>query len=153
MSGGSTALLFLRMGLSLGIILAMIWGAARVVRRKGIAKVADGTSLQVVGRRSVGRRSSLVVVNAGERTLLLGCTDTQVSLVADLTAGAPVEVTADAPADVLPNRSVPLGAPPAALSEEHDGKDGNVVRIPERSTAGERLTLLDSIRDLTVRRA
>jgi len=135
MSGASTALLFLRMGLSLGIILAMIWGAARVVRRKGVARTVDGAELQIVGRRSVGRRSSLLVVNAGERTLLVGCTDTQVSLVADLT-GEP------APA--------PDGPRVQVVAED----DGAVVRLPQPvAPTGERVTLLDSIRDLTVRRA
>ncbi len=149
MSGGSTALLFLRMGLSLGIILALIWGAARVVRRKGVVAPMGGTTMQVVGRRSVGRRSSLLVVNAAGRTLLVGCTDTQVSLVADLTDG--VAAAADAPEA--------LEAPAAKrveldLVDDEDGTGGGrVVRLPQRSApAGERSTLLDSIRDLTVRR-
>jgi flagellar biosynthetic protein FliO len=127
-------MLFLRMGVSLGIILGMIWMAAKVVRRRGVPRAADSTSLEVVGRRSVGRRSNLLVVKAGERTLLVGCTESQVSLVADLTDGTspvPLEATEIAPVE---------------LSLVNGGSSQPVA------IGGPRVTLLDSIRDLTVRR-
>ncbi len=156
MSGGSTALLFGRMGVSLAIILGMIWLAAKVVRRKGVVRTGDTTSLEVVGRRSVGRRSNLLVVKAGERTLLVGCTDAQVSLVADLTPGAAGVAAVDAssreaaevPSEV--EQVVDLARP--ALTPTFA-----LPRLPRpglgrEAMAGERVNVLDSIRDLTVRR-
>ena len=87
MSDSSTLMLFVRMGVSLAVILGLIWIAARVVKRSGTTKVGSTTSLDVVGRRSVGRRSSLLVVDVGDRRYLIGATDTNVSLIADLSIG------------------------------------------------------------------
>ena len=166
MSGGNTVLLFGRMGVSLAIILGMIWLAAKVVRRKGVVRTGDTTSLEVVGRRSVGRRSNLLVVKAGERTLLVGCTDAQVSLVADLTPGAAHGVTAGGAVDVTAVDAVSRDASTPAVADEQVVDLARPARTPssalprlprpglgrEAGTAGERVNVLDSIRDLTVRR-
>lgn len=87
MSGASSTMMLLRMGFSLALILGMIWFAARMLRRKGKLSGASSTDLELVSRRSMGRRSNLVVVRVAGRTLLVGSTDTTVSLVADISNG------------------------------------------------------------------
>ena len=84
MNGAETFLLFLRVGFSLASVLAMIWGVARYAKRRGkLAVRGNDTNVDLVARRQLGRRGSLVVVEAAGRTLLVGVTDANVSLVAD----------------------------------------------------------------------
>jgi flagellar biosynthetic protein FliO len=140
------------MGISLGIILGMIWMAAKFVRRRGVPGAGDSTALEVVGRRSVGRRSNLIVVKAGERTLLVGCTENQVSLVADLTPGAdPVQAAAATPGIVLSEQAGDE-ADRIELSLLDRAEPGARSARPVAGAPASRATLIDSIRDLTVRR-
>lgn len=143
MSSGSTILLFGRMGISLAIILGMIWLAAKVVRRKGPVRATGTMQLEVLGRRSIGRRSNLLVVRAGERTLLVGATDAQVGLVADLT---PVHDLTDrglAVGDTVEVTAVEVEDEPLALARRE------AAPAPARSA---RINVLDAIRELTTRR-
>jgi len=145
MSDSSTAMLMVRMGVSLAIILGMIWMAARFVRRRGRLLSRSSTEVEVVARRSTGRRSNLLVVRVGGRTLLVGATDNQVSLVADVTGSVETEVV-DAPIVAASMPLSPIAAAPSSVD----------LRQPSRpiEAAGVRRTpLLDSIRDLTVRKA
>lgn len=77
-----TALLVLRVVLSLGLVLGVMWFVARRVGRRPAA--SRGVALDVVGRRSLGRRSGVAVVDVEGRRLVLGVSDTGVRLVADL---------------------------------------------------------------------
>jgi len=166
MNSSSTLVLMLRMGVSLAIILGLIWAASRFVRRRGSILGKSSTDVEVVAKRSTGRRSSLLVVKVAGRTLLVGATDTQVSLVADVTdlpaeqlepAGLPSLVQPSlAPASLLPEPVLvlPTSGPapgPVAL----DGGRSVDLRQTKRPVVASRGTgnqLLDSIRDLTVRR-
>jgi len=143
MSGASSTMMLLRMGFSLALILGMIWAAARVLRRKGKVSGASTTDLELVSRRSMGRRSNLVVVRVAGRTLLVGSTDTTVSLVADLTDGDPSDVDVDLADD--PVVAVPLGGPVAKV---------HTIDLVERlASRSEPIDLLETIRKRTVRRA
>jgi flagellar biosynthetic protein FliO len=157
MSDVSTFLLFLRVGFSLAVVLAMIWAAARFAKRRGkiLAGQGDATSLEVVARRQLGRRGSLGVVESGDRTLLVGVTENHISLVADLSDPSR---SAAPDVDVRPERVrrgaaseaevVPL-AVDELLSAERLGLDSPVA---ERGAAPRRESLVDALRDLTVRR-
>jgi len=128
MSGASTFLLFLRVGFSLGIVLAMIWGVARYAKRRGTLSTRGSEAhLDVVARRQLGRRGTLVVVESRGRTLLVGVTDSSIGLVADLTDDIEVVEHAD------PRESVEIVA--------------DLRGDPPR-----RESLMDAIRDMTVRR-
>jgi flagellar protein FliO/FliZ len=172
-TSASTAMLMARMGLSLAIVLGLIWGASRVLRRRGRTLGRSATDVEVVARRSTGRRSNLLVVRIGGRTLLVGATDNQVSLVADVTE--PVGTGETAPDELkvpnpVPITAVPITAVPAARRVDQivvttDPETGAVtagpspsvdLRQPSRPTealGARSAQLLDSIRDLTVRRA
>jgi flagellar protein FliO/FliZ len=73
----------LRVGLSLAVITAMVWLAGRVAFRRGAVR-PTGVAMSVLARRSLGRRASLVVVEAAGRHLLVGVTEQHISLVAEL---------------------------------------------------------------------
>jgi len=166
-------MLMARMGLSLAIVLGLIWGASRVLRRRGRTLGRSATDVEVVARRSTGRRSNLLVVRIGGRTLLVGATDNQVSLVADVTEPvgtgetAPDELKVPNPVAVtaVPNTVVPAARPVDQIVVTTDPETGAVtagpspsvdLRQPSRPTealGARSAQLLDSIRDLTVRRA
>lgn len=142
MTDSSTLMLLLRMGFSLLLILAMIGGVARVVKRRGRVGggAGDPTTIDVVARRSVGRRSNLLVVRISGRELLVGTSDTTVQLVADLSA------------PLVPSGSVAADPVVADVTTPTD-----VFVLPDISELASNSEgaprLLGAIRDLTVRRS
>ena len=91
--------LLIRVVVSLGVVLAVMAGAAAVLRRSGVAGTgAPGkwgarrrtAPVEVIARHGLSRGASLTVVRLGGRTLVLGVTEHQVSL---LTEVDPAELT------------------------------------------------------------
>ncbi len=155
MSDTSTTMLFLRMGFSLAVILGLIWLAARLLRRSGKKAGTSSAALDVVARRSMGRRSSLLVIDVSGRRLLVGATDTQISLVADLTGDIAGDVNLgrlelapldDRDVEVL-NLTTPAVARTITTAPRTGGRAGATT-----GPAGVG-SLINSIRDLTVRRS
>jgi flagellar biosynthetic protein FliO len=148
MNESSTAMLMVRMGLSLAIILGLIWGAARVVRRRGGAHGRSTTDVEVVARRSTGRRSNLLVVRIAGRTLLVGATENQVNLVADVTESFDPDVAMTVEPYLEPRpeseTAASVGQAPVDLRQPP---------VPVEAAGVRRAPLLDTIRDFTVRRA
>ncbi len=88
MSTASTLALFARLIFSLGIVIGLMWFAARFVRRRGIGGFGSpargpGVHIDIIARRTLGRNSSIAVVRAGDRGLIIGVTDQQVTKLAD----------------------------------------------------------------------
>lgn len=81
----STLVLTLRVLVSLAVVLGLVWWFARRNRSGAHARVRPA-SVSVVGRQTLGRHSAVAVVEVEGRRLLLGLTDQQVSLLAELTA-------------------------------------------------------------------
>lgn len=73
--------LILRIGFSLLVVFALMWGLAKVAR-KPMAGRAAGT-LAVIGRQQLTRGASVAVVRVADRTLIVGVTDTQVTLLGE----------------------------------------------------------------------
>ena len=158
MSDASAPLLFLRVGVSLSLVLALVWVAARVLRKRGAGlSRKDPSSIDVIARRSVGRRSNLLMVEIGGRSLLVGVTDQQISLVADLSGES-----ADRPA-VGPVAAITVdeldGPTPDDDSVADDGAvdtfdltDALEVPMHQRAAEPTRANVLTSLRELTVRR-
>jgi flagellar protein FliO/FliZ len=98
----SLVVLLVRVVVSLGVVLAVMAGAAAVLRRSGVAGTAmagkRGTrrraAVEVIARHGLSRSASVTVVRMGERALVLGVTEHQVSLLAEID---PAEL--DAPPD------------------------------------------------------
>ena len=128
----SAAALLLRLVVSLGIVLALMMGAAAVLRKRALPGIGGGgrrrpVPIEVVGRQGLGRSASVAIVRAGGRALVLGITDNAVI------------VLADADLDVLDQE-----APEGHGTALHGG-----AQRPGQTW----MALLDSLRERTVRKA
>jgi flagellar protein FliO/FliZ len=92
--------LLIRVVVSLGVVLAVMAAAAAVLRRSGVVGAAPAgrrgarrrnLALEVIARHGLSRSSSIAVVRLGERALVLGVTEHQVTL---LTEVDPAELAA-----------------------------------------------------------
>lgn len=88
-----TLLLALRVALSLAAVLGLLWFLAR--RLGGVPGSRRQRPIAVLARHSLSRRSGLAVVEIEGRRLLLGVSDSGVSLVTELSADGGSRVTAD----------------------------------------------------------
>jgi len=89
----SLVALLVRVVVSLGVVLAIMAGAAAVLRRSGVTGTTGGSRrglrrrhapLEVIARHGLSRGSSIAVVRLGERALVLGITEHQVSLLKEI---------------------------------------------------------------------
>ena len=89
----SLVVLLVRVVISLGVVLAIMAGAAAVLRRSGVVGTTGmgrrglrrrHTPVEVIARHGLSRGSSVAVVRLGERALVLGVTDHQVSLLTEI---------------------------------------------------------------------
>lgn len=94
----STFALLGRLVLSLTVVLVLMALAARAVRRYrvGLGGRRPGAPVEVLARAGLGRHSSVSVIRTGRRTLVVGVTDTAVSLLADLDPDELVELASEA---------------------------------------------------------
>ena len=85
MSTGATLELFARLLISLGVVIGLMWLAARVVRRRGFGggPRRTGMHVDVIARRTLGRNQSIAIVRAGKTGLVIGITDHQITKLAD----------------------------------------------------------------------
>jgi flagellar protein FliO/FliZ len=85
MSTAATLALFARLLVSLGVVIGLMWLAARVMRRRGFGGPTrrPGVHVDVISRRTLGRNSSIAIVRAGKQGLVVGITDHQITKLAD----------------------------------------------------------------------
>ena len=74
--------LVLRIGFSLLVVFGLMWVLAKAVRRPLGGRRATG-ALSVLGRQQLTRGAAVAVVRVGEKALVLGVTDQQVSLLGE----------------------------------------------------------------------
>ena len=89
--------LLLRVVVSLGLVLAVLWFAAKGLRGSQRRSRA-GVDVDVLTRQPLAQKSSLAVVRLGDRALVLGVTESRVELLHE-TALADVMLPAQANAD------------------------------------------------------
>jgi flagellar biogenesis protein FliO len=124
---GSFAALVLRMIVSLAVVVGLLVLAARFARRTGVAgtrPAAGWARVEVLSRQTLGRASQVAVIRVTGRVLLLGVTDQGVRVLTEL----------EPQPDALP--AGPAGS----------------VAVPVRVPIGRPATLVDLLRDRTVRR-
>jgi flagellar protein FliO/FliZ len=73
--------LVLRITFSLLVVLALMWGVARIARRPLSRR--GGTVLTVLARQQLSRGSAVAVLRVLDRALVLGVTDQQVTLLGE----------------------------------------------------------------------
>jgi len=126
--------LFVRLVISLGVVVAIMAAAAWLLKRattgglagRGRPRPGRPVRIEVLARQSLGRRSAVALVRAGERGLVIGVTDQHVTLLAETTAD-------ELMIDEAP-RTVPVS------------DDPQLVGSPWRN-------LTDTLRERTVRRS
>ena len=73
--------------LGLAVVLALIWGAGRIVRRVAPGTATTGSAIRVVAAQSVGPRERVVLIEVGEHWLLVGVAPGQVNALQALPKG------------------------------------------------------------------
>lgn len=107
----------LRVIFSLAVVLVLMWGLARLVRKPLGGRRAGG--LAVLTRQGLSRGASVAVVRVDDRALVLGVTEANVTLLAEtdlaafeLAAGVDDEASAPGRArHAAPDRLRPDGGP------------------------------------------
>ncbi|OII34846.1 flagellar biosynthetic protein FliO [Curtobacterium sp. MMLR14_010] len=109
-----TLVITLRVALSLGVVLALMWVLHRRTAKgqfgRAKARGRRSAAIEVVGRTGIGGKASVVVVDVEGERLVLGVTEHGVSLLTSGEAPAP-ELTIVTGAVQLPVRAVPVAAP------------------------------------------
>jgi flagellar protein FliO/FliZ len=88
----SLVALLVRVVVSLGVVLGVMWGAAAMLRRSGVTGTAGSgrrggrrkAPVEVIARHGLSRGASITVVRLGGRALVLGVTEHQVSLLTEM---------------------------------------------------------------------
>ncbi len=86
MADVSVFALLARLVVSLGVVLALMWVAARLLARQSggrIARAAKPVAIQVLARTSISKNSSVAVVSAAGKALIVGVTDSQITLLGE----------------------------------------------------------------------
>jgi flagellar protein FliO/FliZ len=151
MNNVSVATLFVRLVVSLGVVLMLMSFAAKALNKSkggGRKRMGRGgasrrrtttTPVEIVGRQSLGRRSSVVLVRTANRGLVLGVTEANIHVLAETTVNELLVEDEPEPAKAVAIETIAIE--PSAL--EAGGR---------RALPSGRTTLLDQIRERTIRK-
>jgi len=142
--------MIVRLILSLGFIAVVLLYAARLAKKKGLGQ-SNGL-IEVVARQRMGRASTVNVVRIADVVLVIGATEEQITLLA--------EVDSEIVDSALATRRVPAPRPPAADSATPSAAGAPVVaaRTSSGALAGSVFdpagwgTFVHSLRERTVRK-
>jgi flagellar protein FliO/FliZ len=73
----------IRLFLSLAFVGGVLWFAARLAKKRGLGGTGNGL-IEVVARQRMGRASTVNVVRIGDVCLVVGATEEQVTLLAEV---------------------------------------------------------------------
>lgn len=132
-------MLGVRVVFSLAVVLAMMWGLSRVMRGGRPQMKGGAHRLDVVSRTSLGKRSSIVVVRAGDRGLIVGVTDHAISVLGEmplpqeevvLEVRTPLAITAEGDVAEHPAAPAPSGRRRHAAADEQTSTLSGSVLSP-----------------------
>jgi flagellar protein FliO/FliZ len=83
-----TLWLILRFVVSLAVVIGLIWGLARVKKR--VSPKGAGT-INLVSKVPVSKKGSLLLVEVGGKTMMLGATDNSITLLSVIETAADIE--------------------------------------------------------------
>jgi flagellar protein FliO/FliZ len=145
--------MIIRLVLSLAFVAAVLLFAARLAKKRGLGQ-GNGL-IEVVARQRMGRSSTVNVVRIADVVLVVGATEEQVTLLA--------EVDAEAVETALAERRPPARATGAHAVPPSAPRDGEVPALAARSTSGALAgsvfdrngwgTFVHQLRERTVRRS
>ena len=142
MNDVSVVALFARLVVSLGVVLGLMWVAARLLARQSggrLSRTSRPVPIQVVARSSLGKNTSVAVVTAAGKALIVGVTDSSVTLLGEGDIDALVEHDEEDPATTI------TAAARTRSPWAHPGSPGAAAFSPWTA-------MLDHLRDRTVRR-
>jgi len=114
-----TALLALRVGLSLACVLGLIWFAGRKLQGTAGVRKQRTVPLSVLGRQSLGKGAGVALVEVAGRVLLLGVGEQGVRVLTEVDVPpAPAERTGEVREEIDLSTLVPAGIPVTALVPE-----------------------------------
>ncbi|RBY95228.1 flagellar protein flio [Blastococcus sp. TF02-8] len=140
--------MIIRLFLSLALIGGVLWFAAKLAKKRGLGQ-GNGL-IEVVARQRMGRASSVNVVRIADVVLVIGATEEQVTLLAEVDGEA---------VDAALDQRRPSRTRLAAAEDEDEAAPVQVARSSEGVLAGSVLdrngwgTLVDELRERTVRRS
>jgi flagellar protein FliO/FliZ len=102
--------MIIRLILSLAFVGGVLWFAARLAKKRGLGQ--SNGAIEVVARQRVGRTSTVNLVRIGDVVLVVGATEQQITLLAEVD-GATVE-------QAMGDRRGPFRRAPQPQAE-HDG--------------------------------
>jgi flagellar protein FliO/FliZ len=120
-----------RLVLSLAFIALVLWFAARVAQKRGLGQ-GNGL-IEVVARQRMGRASSVSVVRIAGRVLVVGSTEEQVTLLAEVDGDVVEEAIAER--RLAPAQPAVAGAPGVLAGSVFDrnGWTSFVSQLRERT--------------------
>lgn len=141
--------LALRLVLSMGLIVAIIVVASKVLKGKTTLnfgrRQSDGPKLDVLDRTQVARHASVAVVRVGGRGLIVGITEQSVSLLAE--APELVDRYEQAEAGRLEPIALPLEA------SDHTESERTALSPELTAPSRTRMNFFEALRETTVRRS
>lgn len=132
--------MLIRLVLSLAFVGLVLWFAARVAKKRGIGGGGAHGLIEVVARQRMGRSSSVNVVRIGDVVLVVGATEEQITLLAEVdneTIDAALHEREDGRPARLPAARAPRPAPAAAPQRyASDGYDAHGYEEPAYPSRG-----------------
>lgn len=148
-----------RLILSLAFVGVVLWFAARVAKRRGLG--GSSALIEVVSRQRLGRTSTVNLIRIGDVVLVVGATEEQVTLLAEVD-GETLETALREQEPRERRLAAPADDAPAAAREEADRPAGGLHRPaalgPVGALAGSVFdrqgwgTVVHQMRERTVRR-
>ena len=134
--------MLIRLILSLAFVGGVLWFAARLARKRGLG--STGGLVEVVARQRMGRTSTVNVLRIADRVLVVGATEEQVTLLAELDGDAVETSLAERAATASPAEGGPavpaprpggvrVGGALAGSVFDRQGWTGFVTSLRERT--------------------
>ena len=139
--------MIIRLILSLGFIAVVLLSAARLAKKKGLGQ-GNGL-IEVVARQRMGRSSTVNVIRIADVVLVIGATEEQVTLLAEVDAEAVETALAERriPARTAVDGALPVTAPALVARTSTGPLAGSVF---DRAGWG---TFMHQLRERTVRKS
>ena len=118
--------MIVRLVLSLAFVAGVLWFAARLAKKRGLG--GGNGLIEVVARQRMGRSSTVSVLRVADRVLVVGATEEQVTLLAEMDAEVVEEMLAEAEEERVAQAAARRAAltarrPAAALGAPDDDAD------------------------------
>jgi flagellar protein FliO/FliZ len=138
--------MIVRLVFSLGFIAVVLFFGARLAQKRGLG--AGNGLIEVVARQRMGRASSVSVLRVAGRVLVVGSTDEQVTLLAEVEEEEVQAALAAAPQTAPPDADGAVPGPRAALGSRRSSGAlaGSVL------DRGAWTSFVSDLRERTVRR-